>query len=548
MTKAVIWSREESKERFPLPISPMGWSLLQAPTEVTVRAISDWLGTSPFSANDLVKNIDGYIYGREKFFGLGILLKIRLIVLIRWLMMLLLADLRQLLISPFDSRLVWYDRIPFFGFIGSWTIFLLKSPRSIGVSLFDSVHSVFQFLFCRIYQIKIEAVLADWSVRGPRIIDELRSRAVGDPLTPISAQDFLTLRKKMEKASCDFFYHDFNVFFLKNLLHRWLCLNLQLAGKTKSEAIATLNDWSQGLSGNFSVQMALDFANLPSVNWLQKYGHLTDNWDVMAPILSDNPKIWQQSLIDKNLNQLHQNKTRNREKLVSLITKLFQKDSQILHQFKLFEALVLLDEDLRAFSSLQFPNIKALFQRVTCTASWQEAGLAAQDIYFMTITEAEQGLTNNSFSFYRDLIAARKIEFAKSKTKNPPDRIMENGELKALPPNNSPPEKVMKGQAISQGQKEAPVLLINSMEDLANFKPGHILVLRSPNPTYAPYYTFCGGILSETGGVLSHGALVAREFGIPMISGLPNLFRDLRDHDVVAMDGTLGEVQLIRRP
>ena len=83
---------------------------------------------------------------------------------------------------------------------------------------------------------------------------------------------------------------------------------------------------------------------------------------------------------------------------------------------------------------------------------------------------------------------------------------------------------------------------MKSFDDLREFRKGVILVLKSPTPVFAPYYADAGAIVSETGGALSHGAIVAREFGIPMISGMTGLFEKFHSGEMVEVDTQSGTI------
>ncbi len=67
-----------------------------------------------------------------------------------------------------------------------------------------------------------------------------------------------------------------------------------------------------------------------------------------------------------------------------------------------------------------------------------------------------------------------------------------------------------------------------------------ILCLRSPNPSFVPWFDRCKAVLTETGGILSHGFIAARELHVPAVSGIP--IDSIRSNNLVTVDGTSGEV------
>jgi phosphoenolpyruvate synthase/pyruvate phosphate dikinase len=76
----------------------------------------------------------------------------------------------------------------------------------------------------------------------------------------------------------------------------------------------------------------------------------------------------------------------------------------------------------------------------------------------------------------------------------------------------------------------------------------YILVCPSTDPAWVPLFVHARGLVMETGGVLSHGAIVAREFGLPAVAGLPNIHRHLRSGQRLRVDGANGTVTVIESP
>ena len=73
---------------------------------------------------------------------------------------------------------------------------------------------------------------------------------------------------------------------------------------------------------------------------------------------------------------------------------------------------------------------------------------------------------------------------------------------------------------------------------------GFILVCPSTDPSWVPLFTRARGLVMETGGMLSHGAIVAREFGLPAVAGLPGITRRLKTGERLRIDGTHGTVAI----
>jgi pyruvate,water dikinase len=74
--------------------------------------------------------------------------------------------------------------------------------------------------------------------------------------------------------------------------------------------------------------------------------------------------------------------------------------------------------------------------------------------------------------------------------------------------------------------------------------PGEILVAPSTDPSWTPLFLTAGGLVMEVGGAMSHGAIVAREYGIPAVVGVAGAIERIRSGQVVTVDGTRGTVIL----
>lgn len=71
---------------------------------------------------------------------------------------------------------------------------------------------------------------------------------------------------------------------------------------------------------------------------------------------------------------------------------------------------------------------------------------------------------------------------------------------------------------------------------------GEILVAPSTNPGWTPLFMRAAAVVMEVGGYHSHGAIVAREFGIPAVANIPNLLATLRDCETITVDGDTGRI------
>jgi phosphoenolpyruvate synthase/pyruvate phosphate dikinase len=100
------------------------------------------------------------------------------------------------------------------------------------------------------------------------------------------------------------------------------------------------------------------------------------------------------------------------------------------------------------------------------------------------------------------------------------------------------------GIALSAGVAEGPALVLTE-PTTAPREPGYILVCPSTDPAWVPLFVHAKGLVMESGGTLSHGAIVAREFGLPAVAGLLGIQHRLRTGQRIRVDGTRGLVSLL---
>ena len=100
----------------------------------------------------------------------------------------------------------------------------------------------------------------------------------------------------------------------------------------------------------------------------------------------------------------------------------------------------------------------------------------------------------------------------------------------------------LQGLGISPGRVRGRVRIVHRLADGQKLQAGEILVTRAVDPGWTPLFTAAAGLLLEMGSVLSHGAVVAREYKIPAVVNIDGVMRRLRDGDEVTLDGTRGVV------
>jgi len=109
------------------------------------------------------------------------------------------------------------------------------------------------------------------------------------------------------------------------------------------------------------------------------------------------------------------------------------------------------------------------------------------------------------------------------------------------------PPAVLHGLGVSGGVARGRVRLVRSPDGLPDLRPGEVLVCEATTPTWTPLFGLVAACVCDTGGMLTHAAVISREYGIPCVCDVRTATATLRDGDEVEVDGTRGTVTLLAR-
>lgn len=135
--------------------------------------------------------------------------------------------------------------------------------------------------------------------------------------------------------------------------------------------------------------------------------------------------------------------------------------------------------------------------------------------------------------------SAAKVSYLAA-TRSEPDWIFGEREL-----STSQDVNVLTGLPGSTGCAEGEVFVLDSTDDFKHFPKGAILVARTTSPAWTPLFYSAAAIITASGGPLSHGAVTAREVGIPAVMSVRSALTKLTNGLRVRVDGTLGDVALL---
>lgn len=168
-----------------------------------------------------------------------------------------------------------------------------------------------------------------------------------------------------------------------------------------------------------------------------------------------------------------------------------------------------------------------------------------EDVFYLYLDELIALLENRFSEDLRSLIDSRKRAYEQYKKMTPPRVMTSEGEvITGMRSDVEAPKGALIGTPVSAGIAEGYVKVVLKPED-AKLSKGDILVAPFTDPGWTPLFYSVQALVVEIGGMMTHGSVIAREYGIPAVVGIENATRILKDGQYVRVDGTRGFVQIL---
>jgi pyruvate,water dikinase len=166
-----------------------------------------------------------------------------------------------------------------------------------------------------------------------------------------------------------------------------------------------------------------------------------------------------------------------------------------------------------------------------------------EDIFYLSFEELREVVYTNKLDY--QIISKRKDQFKLYEKLSPPRIITSDGEIITgkYKRQNLPAHAII-GLAVSSGVIDGRARVILKMED-AELEDGDILVTSFTDPSWTPLFVSIKGLVTEVGGLMTHGAVVAREYGLPAVVGVENVTRLIKDGQRIRVHGTEGYVEIL---
>ncbi len=166
-----------------------------------------------------------------------------------------------------------------------------------------------------------------------------------------------------------------------------------------------------------------------------------------------------------------------------------------------------------------------------------------QDIFYLTFEELHQVVRTNRAS--SQLISQRKDAFTSYEALKPPRVFTSDGEVisGAYRRDDAPPGALI-GLPVSAGIIEGRARVVLELAQ-ADLDAGDILITPYTDPSWTPLFVSLKGLVTEVGGLMTHGAVIAREYGLPTVVGVEGATQFIKDGQWIRVNGTDGYVEIL---
>jgi rifampicin phosphotransferase len=390
---------------------------------------------------------------------------------------------------------------------------------------------------------------AAWMSEGFFTLVHKLVRRKGDPGAPAYLMGFDSLPICAEKALYD--------------LALWAGERKKLAAFLKATTAPQIVDLlsEKGMPGDVKTEDWNEWQNRFQ-SYLKNYGHTIYNLDFGSPVPADDPapvlETFQLFLKGKGVSPYERQKeaARRREQLTEAMEKrltglrlrIFQRSLERAQRY------APLREDGLGDVGLAYPLLRQMLveigQRILRSGGLEKA----ENIFWLreeevrrTAAGLDQGNTIEDFS---NLVRERKAIWKAARRVEPPMFLPQMKifgiDLMQLKKGRSKGDKanILKGVPASPGSVSAPACVVNGPEDFARMRAGDVLVAPLTTPAWTILFARASAVVTDVGGPLSHGSIVAREYGIPAVLGTGGATRRIRSGQQITVDGSAGTVIL----
>ncbi|MBE9090546.1 glycerol-3-phosphate acyltransferase [Microcystis aeruginosa LEGE 11464] len=258
--------------------------------------------------------------------------------------------------------------------------------------------------------------------------------------------------------------------------------------------------------------------------WLETYGYLSEvGTDISIPRWRENPQYLLQLPLDSPGNNSHKKvkSSHNVQKRLNIKNQVTEIYSRLLAHLR-----------------WHFLALETL---------WLQQQILSEtgDIFYLNYSEVIQLGQNNKIANLKQIIRQRRQQFQEnSQLTDIPYIVYGQPPKKEFLVSNLTAKKRLQGIAASGGTVEGRVKIMPTLQNL-EIAPNTILVIPYTDSGWSPLLSRAVGIIAEVGGQLSHGAIIAREYGIPAVMDVHHAMKLLKDGQLIRLDGTQGIIEIL---
>lgn len=166
-----------------------------------------------------------------------------------------------------------------------------------------------------------------------------------------------------------------------------------------------------------------------------------------------------------------------------------------------------------------------------------------EDIFYLTFEELSEAVSTRRLDY--GIIGKRKEDYRLYEKLTPPRVLTSDGErINGDYKRTDLPADAIVGLPVSSGVIEGRARVIFKMEQ-ADLEEGDILVTPFTDPSWTPLFVSIKGLVTEVGGLMTHGAVIAREYGLPAVVGVDGATRRIKDGQIIRVHGTEGYIEIL---
>lgn len=295
----------------------------------------------------------------------------------------------------------------------------------------------------------------------------------------------------------------------------------------------------------------------------ESYGHILYDLDFSKPVPAEDPKPELETIKmyirgeGANPHERQGRLARNREQATAKLLERARglRGWAVRMALGWAQSLAEVREDSVASIGLSYPRLRSLLKELGRRLQASGAIRRPEDIFWLEKGEIEGRLLDAvergaQLKPMEQVIQERKELRRAEDRVIPPTQIPQSDTFMGIPieafvPGEGEPEgERLKGVGASGGVVSGVAFVLHGPEDFDQMKRGGILVAKLTTPAWTPLFAMAGGVVTDIGGPLSHGSIVAREYGIPAVLGTGAATRLIESGQEITVDGDAGYVVL----